>query len=217
MKAMVRRTILIAGLAGAAAPVQAQSIYLGLRGGAGIPTGSFNENLNPPCAPPGCTALNAAKTGFGYGLDAGVGLGMFGVYAGFDNINFDCQSGTCNSDGKYRLQGVTAGIRLMPPGMSVIRPWVKAGVTFNELEGGYGSGAQEVTTDRNPGYEIGAGVDIPVFGLFSLYPQARYVGQNFKYSVPGVTNTATQREAGVNYFTFDLGLSVHNPLSGMRR
>jgi hypothetical protein len=207
----------ISGLAVIAAVIfspptaSAQGFYLGLRGGAGIPTGSFSETESS------ATALDAAKSGFGYGLDAGLGFGPLGVYAGFDHINFDCESSTCNSDGKYKLQGVTAGVRINLPGKSLIRPWVKGGVTFNELKGGYGSsGSEELTTERNPGYEVGVGLDIPIFGLFSIYPQARYVGQNFKYKVPGVNNTATEPEQGVNFMSFDVGLSVHSPFGGRK-
>jgi len=195
-----------------AAPLSAQGFYIGLRGGAGIPTGSFSESESS------ATTLDAAKTGFGYGLDAGLGIGLIGVYAGFDHINFDCESATCNSDGKYKLQGITAGVRVNLPGKSLIRPWVKGGVTFNELQGGYGSsGTQELTTERNPGYEVGVGFDIPILGLISISPQARYVGQNFKYKVPGVNNTATEPEQGVNYMTFDIGLSLHTPFGGTKR
>ena len=201
---------LVAAAVFAAAPAGAQGIYLGLRGGAGIPTGAFSDNTSSQ------TTLDAAKSGFGYGLDAGINLGLLGVYAGFDHINFDCQSETCNSDGKYKLQGAAVGVRVLLPGTSMIRPWVKGGVTFNELEGGYGSNSQKLTTDRNPGYEVAGGLDIPLFGIVSFYPQARYVGQNFKYKIPGVTNTSTSPETKANYMTFDLGLSVHNPLSGLK-
>lgn len=208
-----RALAVVTALSLTALPVGAQGLYLGLRGGAGVPTGDFG-GTNGTSA----TTLEAAKSGFGYGLDAGMSLGFLGVYAGFDHINFDCQSETCTSDGKYNLQGVAAGVRVNLPGRSLIRPWIKGGVTFNELKGGYGStGSAELTTDRNPGYEIGAGIDIPVFGIFSFYPQARYVGQNFKYKVPGVTSTALSSESKANYMTFDLGLSVHSPLGGGRR
>ncbi len=194
-----------------AAPASAQGIYLGLRGGAGIPTGAFGDNTGTVSQ----TTLDAAKSGFGYGLDAGLALGPIGIYAGFDHINFDCQSDNCNADGAYRLQGIAAGVRLNLPGSRMVRPWVKGGVTFNELQGARGS--TEFSTDRNPGYEVAGGFDIPLLGIISLYPQARYVGQNFKYQIPGVTNTATEREQKANYMTFDLGLSVHNPLSGLKR
>jgi hypothetical protein len=213
LKNSIRISLVILGSAIlSSVPAHAQGIYLGLRGGAGVPTGDFSNTTGSSS-----TSLDAAKSGFGYGLDAGIGLGPIGVYAGFDHINFDCQGDTCNSDGKYKLQGVTAGVRLNLPGASLVRPWIKGGVTFNQLEGGYGTTSQKLTTDRNPGYEIGAGLDIPIFGIFSIYPQARYVGQNFKYDIPGVTNTASSPETKANYMTFDLGLSVHNPLGGSKR
>lgn len=213
MTASRKATIAVTMLALSAVPLSAQSIYLGLRGGAGIPTGSFSENSTQGQQ----VLVDGAKTGFGYGLDAGIGLGMFGVYAGFDKIDFDCETTTCTSDGKYKLSGVSAGVKLSPPGMGFIRPWVKGGVTFNELKSAYGSSASGgLTTDRTPGYELGAGLDIPVFGLFALTPQVRYIGQNLKYKVPGVTSP-TSDEAGVNYFTVDLGLAFHNPFGSMGR
>jgi hypothetical protein len=188
--------------------LEAQGIYVGLRGGAGIPTGTFSDNSGTV----GQTTLDAAKTGFGYGLDAGISLGLIGIYAGFDHINFDCESSNCNTDNKYKLQGVAAGVRLNLPGTSMIRPWVKGGVTFNELEGAVGS--TEFTTERNPGYEIAGGLDIPILGILSIYPQARYVGQNFKPKIPGVTTPTTATEQGANFFAFDLGFSVHTPFGG---
>jgi hypothetical protein len=215
MKSFLRISAILAVTSSALAPLHAQGLYFGLRGGAGIPTGSFNENVaNPGFGTTGL--LDAAKTGFGYGADAGLQMGMLGVYGGFDHINFDCQSTSCNTDGKYRLQGLAVGVKLIAPGFSSFHPWVKGGVTFNELEGGYGSGQTDLTTDRKPGYEVGVGLDIPILGLINITPQARYVGQNFKYKVPGVTSSSEDNQ-GVNYITFDLGLSVHNPLSGLHR
>ncbi len=208
MKRQLAVGVVFAALAGSTS-LHAQGFYFGLRGGAGIPTGTFSETSGSN------TALESAKTGFGYGADAGFGLGPIGLYAGFDHVNFDCESRTCNSDGKYQLQGVTAGLRLSMPGASMIRPFVKGGVTFNELKGGYGTNRQALTTEKNPGYEVGIGVDLSFLGIFSITPQARYIGQNFKYDVPGVTNSAAQPESGVNYFSFDLGLQFHNPLKGM--
>lgn len=213
MNALRKTSIAATMLAMSAMPLSAQSIYLGLRGGAGIPTGSFSENSTQDQQ----ALVDGAKTGFGYGLDAGVGLGMFGVYGGFDKIDFDCETTTCTADGKYKLSGVSAGLKLSPPGMGFIRPWVKGGVTFHELKSAYGrSGTGGFTTDRTPGYEIGAGLDIPVFGLFALAPQVRYIGQNLKYKVPGVTSPMSD-EAGVNYFTVDLGLAFHNPFGSRGR
>jgi opacity protein-like surface antigen len=192
-----------------AATAQAQSISFGLRGSGGFPTGSFSETSTGSSA----AVVQGAKSGFGYGADVGVGLGPLGVYAGFDHISFDCQTTTCGSDGEYTLQGVTAGVKLSLPVASRFRPFVKGGVTFKDLKGSWGSSTTSngLTTERKPGYEIGLGGDYGLLGIVSITPQVRYIGQNFDARVPGVTSTATADNQGVNYFTFDLGLSLHSP------
>ncbi|MGE5102076.1 MAG: outer membrane beta-barrel protein [Deltaproteobacteria bacterium] len=190
-----------------AMPLAAQSISFGLRGSGSIPTGSFADNQ----ATADATVIQGAKNGFGYGLDAGLQFGPMGIYAGFDHIKFDCETTTCRTDGKYTLQGVTAGVKLVLPTASIVHPYVKGGVTFNDLQGGYGGSSSNVlTTDKTPGYEVGVGADISLMGILSFTPQARYVGQELKAKLPGV-NAPAASGTGVNYFSFDLGLSLHTP------
>lgn len=219
MRITTRAAIIAAGVVLSTTQLGAQGIYFGLRGGGAFPMGDFTDAGNGPGCGASCdntnATLNAAKNGFGYGAEAGIQLGMAGVYASFDHINFDCESDTCNTDGKYKLQGVTAGIKLLAPSISLARPFLKGGVTFNELEGGFGGGqSTELKTERTPGYEVGVGVDVGMLGLLSFTPQARYIGQNFKYKVPGINSTGSTPTQGVNYFTFDVGLSLHTPFGG---
>jgi hypothetical protein len=197
---------MLAIIAGSA--LSAQSISIGLRGTGSIPTGSFS---NAQSGTGNDALIEGAKNGFGYGLEAGLSLNMFGIYAGFDHVKFDCETDTCQADGKYTLQGVTAGVKVSPPMAGLFHPFVKAGVTFNDLKGGYGGSSTNVlTADRAPGYEIGVGADVRLIGLLSLTPQVRYVGQELKAKVPGVSAPAATGQ-GVNYFSFDVGLSVHTP------
>jgi opacity protein-like surface antigen len=212
MSAFPRTAIAVASLLLVASSIHAQSISLGLRGTGSFPTGSFADAQGSSSA-----AIAGAKSGFGYGLDVGLGVGPIGIYGGFDHIKFDCETSTCQSDGKYTLQGVTVGLKLMVPTHTRVRPFVKGGVTFNDLEGSYGSSTSSssvFTTDKTPGYELGGGIDVSLLGIVSFSPQVRYIGQNLKYKVPGVS-TPTSSTQGVNYFTFDLGLSVHSPFGGM--
>ncbi len=208
----VLSTIALASAAAAAfvfttPSIQAQSFSIGLRGTGSVPTGSFAAAQSSSDT----SLVEGAKNGFGYGLDVGIGLGMFGVYGSFDHIKFDCATATCRTDGKYTLQGVTVGVKLSPVSVSLIRPFVKAGVTFNDLQGGYGgSSSNRLTTDKTPGYELGAGADFSFMGLFSLVPQVRYIGQKLKTKVPGVSSPSAVGQS-VNYLAFDLGLSVHSP------
>jgi Outer membrane protein beta-barrel domain len=193
--------------------IQSQSISIGMRGTGSIPTGSFSDTQTSSDA----TVIAGAKNGFGYGLDVGLGLGMFGVYGGFDHIKFDCETTTCTSNGKFTLQGVAVGVKLSPVSVAMFRPFVKAGVTFNDLQRAYGaSSSSTLTTDKTPGYELGAGADLSFMGLFSLVPQVRYVGQKLKAKIPGVSAPAAEGQS-VNYLAFDLGLSVHSPFGSMRR
>jgi hypothetical protein len=198
---------LVAGLTTLGSALGAQSLSLGLRGSGSIPTGAFSQDQSAANG----AVIEGAKSGFGYGLDVGLGLGPIGLYAGFDHVKFDCQTTTCRTDGKYTLQGVTAGVKLSAPPVSLVHPFIKGGVTFNDLQGGYGGQSSNVlTTDKTPGYEVGVGADVSLLGIVSITPQARYVGQNLKAKIPGVTAPAATGDA-VNYFSFDLGLSVHTP------
>jgi hypothetical protein len=205
-----RKTIaLAAGFMSLASVLTAQAISIGLRGSGTFPTGSFSETQTSSTSSD--AIIVGAKSGFGYGLDAGVAVGPIGVYASFDHIKFDCQTTTCQTDGKYTLQGVTAGVKLFLPHISIARPYVKGGVTFNNLQGGYGGqSSNALTTDHAPGYEVGGGLDVSFLGIFSFCPQVRYVGQNLKAKIPGVIAPAATGTA-VNYFTFDAGMSVHTP------
>ena len=197
-----------------ASSLSGQSISIGLRGTGSIPTGSFAQTQSTT-GTSNNALIQGAKNGFGYGLDVGIGVGPIGIYGGFDQIKFDCQTDACQSNGTYTMQGVTVGVKLAMPTMSRFRPYVKGGVTFNDLQGGYGgSSSNALTTDKTPGYEVGLGLDYSLLGIVSLTPQVRYVGQNLKAKIPGVTTPTTATGQGVNYVTFDLGLSLHTPFSG---
>ena len=212
MKTVARMLIIAPSIALVASSIAAQSISIGLRGTGSIPTGSFAETQTGT----GNTAvIEGAKNGFGYGLDLAIGLGPISAYGGFDHVKFDCETATCQSDGKYTMSGVAVGLKLAVPMASRFRPYIKGGVTFQDLAGGYGgSNANVLTTERTPGYEIGAGLDYQLLGILSLTPQVRYVGQNFKPKIPGVITPTNATEQSANYITFDLGLSLHTPFSG---
>lgn len=188
-------------------PLEAQLFFVGVRAGAGIPTGSFAEAAQGAASD---GLVRGAKPGLGYGLDAGVGLGPVGLYVGTDRIQFDCQPQSCAASGKYKLTGVSAGLRMGIPLFPIVKPWVKAGIAVNELTGTF-SGASSgttVTTERRPGYELGAGVDVPVMGFFSITPQVRYVSQKLRYNFPGTSGGSR----GVEYYTFDLGFRFRSPI-----
>lgn len=178
----------------------AQALYAGVRVGTAIPTGDFSANAT---ATGNAAYLRGASPGLGYGLDAGIGSPLMGLYASYDYIEFGCKSSECDTSGKYELTGYAAGVRASVPLLPLLRPWAKAGITYNELKGDVSGTA--VSTGKGLGYEIGAGVDIPILmGFFSLTPQVRRVRQRLS------PNDGSKREA--NYYTFDIGFRVRTPL-----
>ena len=192
----------VALLFGASA-AQGQSFSLALRGGGGIPLGAFASSS---AGQSDQALLTGAKSGFGYGLDAGLSMGALGLYAGFDHMQFDCQDTQCGSNGNYTLGGVSAGLRMNLMPRAPVHPWVKGGITFDNLKGAYGSGgSSNLTTDRAPGYEVAAGLDVPLLGVLALSPQVRYVGQNAKFKVPGVNVTSSTQQT-LTYLKLELGL-----------
>lgn len=197
---MKRALIAAIGLA-SLLPVRmnAQALYAGVRAGAAIPGGSFSDDA----ARTGNDALlHAATWGPGYGFDAGIGSPLLGFYASYDDIWFNCSSSRCASSGKYRLKGMSAGARVSLPLVPVVKPWAKAGITYNEMTATLNGSS--LSTGRRPGYEVGAGVDVPVMlGFFSLAPQVRRIRQ--KLSLGGSKRPA-------DYYTFDIGLRVRTPL-----
>jgi hypothetical protein len=108
MKNLTRMLVIVPSIALLASRLTAQSISIGLRGTGSIPTGSFAETQTGT----GNTAvIEGAKNGFGYGLDVAIGLGPISVYGGFDHVKFDCETATCQTDGKYTMSGVAAGVK----------------------------------------------------------------------------------------------------------
>ena len=181
-------------------PADAQALYAGVRVGTAIPTGDFSANAT---ATGNAAYLRGASPGLGYGLDAGVGSPVLGLYASYDRIQFGCNSGECSTSGKYELTGYAAGVRASVPLLPLLRPWAKVGITYNELKGDVSGTA--VSTGKGLGYEIGAGADIPILmGFFSLTPQVRRIRQRLS------PNDGSKRDA--DYYTFDLGLRVRTPL-----
>ncbi len=213
------RAVLVAvALIAAGGSLQAQGFSLGLRGGGGFPLGDF-ASTNPSQTTSNQVLLAGAKSGFGYGLDAGLSLGFIGLYAGFDHVQFDCEDTQCGSQGKYTLGGVSGGVRINFLQRGMIRPWAKGGVTLADLKGSYGSAANgNLTTDRAPGFEIAGGIDVPLLGLLAISPQVRYVGQNAKgIKIPGVTvqTTGEAPQQTLNYLKLELGLSLAPQLGAM--
>ncbi|HEX7242341.1 MAG TPA: outer membrane beta-barrel protein [Longimicrobiaceae bacterium] len=144
-----------------AAPARAQSILpFAAEGRVGLafPTGDFGEGL-----------------GLGYGLGANATfnlLPLIGVYGGYSYTSFDLDTDVRGDEDAYNLQGFDAGLRVAVPTPGIaLSPYLRGGVVWykGELSGG---GAE---TDRNLGFQLGAGLDYSLGVLMSLTPEVSYV------------------------------------------
>jgi opacity protein-like surface antigen len=187
-------------------PVESQAVYAGVRGGAGIPTGEFAEEATENG---NAALLHGASPGLGYGFDAGLGSTLIGFYASYDRVKFECQSSSCATSGRYELTGMSAGARIGIPLLPLLKPWAKAGLTYMQMKGSV-SGV-DVTTKKRPGYEIGAGADIPILmGFFSLSPQIKLVRQKLE-PVVATSSAPTGGKRPADFYLFSLGLNVRSP------
>jgi opacity protein-like surface antigen len=207
MKSRICIAALICVTAVDARSIEGQALYAGIRGGAGIPTGEFSDAAN---STGNAALLRGAAPGLGYGFDAGLGASLVGFYASYDRIQFGCQSGSCAASGKYELTGVSAGARVGIPLLPLLKPWARAGITYMQMKGSVAG--SPVTTEKRPGYEVGAGVDIPILmGFFSLSPQIKLVRQKLE-PVIATSSATTGGKRPADFYVFSLGLNVRSPI-----
>jgi len=170
---LLSRTFAAAALLGilAAQPATAQvnPFSLELRGGLGVPTGEFAEDLNP---------------GFGFGI-----LGLYSIlpetvqlYAGYERYAFEMPDeddedfGTLSGSGIAK--GFRGGARLHLGAAGRVQPFAAAGLIYQSLAssvrmGGFGFSLE---TDRTIGFEVEGGFELDVSTNLPLRltPAVRY-------------------------------------------
>lgn len=106
------------------------------------------------------------------GAEAGLALGAelmltfqqnLSAYAGLQRHGFQCES-DCDLGGSLRSSGLGAGLKYVFPSPPDALIWGRGGVLFHELS------SDEVSGDRNVGFEVSAGMDLPVADRLSLSP-----------------------------------------------
>jgi len=177
-------------LAGSAAPdaLQAQNVSLELRGSLTKALGDFGDVATSDA---GLGADLIVQTSPNLSIYGGYGRDMFGQEGGGDDDN-------------YNSQGFEAGAKLMAARESGVLPWVRGGVTLHKLT--IEDGGAEFESDRNLGFQLGAGVDIPLGEVLTFSPGVRY--QNYSAEFDGFVD-AFDTEASVSYLTADFGVHIH--------
>ena len=184
------RRILWLVLLGVAAPLSAQDVAytLGAHADLGVPTGN---DLQP------------AAAGFGFGAEAVAHFTpLLGIYAGYSLYSFGTDVFNPDGESGYDERGFELGANInIPVGGRLFSPWVTGGAVLRTMEVSYNDPGGEVssTSNRALGFEVGAGLDIPLTeGGLMLRPAARY--RAYPATVEG-------GELDITYFTFGVGLS----------
>jgi hypothetical protein len=95
------------------------------------------------------------------------------VYAGVSRAAFGCEEGFCTDrDVSFSSTGADAGLRLHLPHL----PWLRAGVLYHTLSTTTRAGPDpgESSSGQGFGYEVGAGVTIPLLRRVRLLPGLGY-------------------------------------------
>lgn len=182
----------LAAVLALAAPAGAQGqLALELRGSINNPMGDFGDDEQ----------LGASSEA-GLGGDVIYSLSPnLSVYGGYEQQMFGCEG--CGDDDGATSSGFQGGAKLIAYRDGLL-PWLKAGVVGRKLqleEDGF-----EVESDTGVGFQVAAGVDIPLGDVLWFSPGVRYEAYDAEFDVAGDFVTTEQ---AVQFLALDLGLHIH--------
>lgn len=148
---------------------------------AGFPTGDFGEG-------------DDLDTGLGFGVEAAYNVTpSLAVFAGYSRLRFGVEG-----EGDFDLvdSGLDAGLRYTLPVVGSLRPYLRGGLVYHELEIDRPNGNS--STDYGLGFDIGGGLAVPLSPRFSIQPSISYVA--YSSEVDGA-------DFDVSYFTLGTSLA----------
>lgn len=133
------------------------------------------------------------------GAQAGLGIGAelmmtfrpnLTAYVGINRHGFSCDS-DCNLGSGVRSSGLAGGLKFVFPSPPDAHIWGRAGVVAHTLS------SDDFSGDRNLGFEVGAGIDMPIAPRLYLTPHLGFI-----------THEAGT-DTSASYFTFGAGAHYH--------
>ncbi len=180
----------------AAAPLQAQSRWsLEFRGNAAMPT----------------TELAGDELSTGVGFEGNVGFHLYqhmSLYAGWDWTHFNAEQSFAGPDMDFEETGYVFGLRWEHPFTGEVgnglASWIRAGATVKHIEVEDDEGEIIGDSGHGLGWEVGAGLSVPLGSSWRLTPGLRYKSLSRDLEV-GSANA----DWDVSDVTFELGARWH--------
>lgn len=190
---MSRIIIAVAALAFALAPLSAQEqrVTIDLRLAAGFPSADLADAVLDP--------------GFGFGTTiAWRAHEHMHLYAGWDWLHFTAEQSFAGSDLDFEETGYTVGLRFEHPwrDASRLRYRLEAGGTYKHIEVEDADGDLVVDSKHGLGYELGAGLLVPIGRGWRVSPTLRWRVLSREFEIGNVTTSGDLRYVGL-----ELGLS----------
>lgn len=174
-----------------ASDLAAQRLTVDLRGAVATPT----------------SELGGADLGMGAGFGATIAWRLqphLHVYGGWDWMRFAADDSFAGPEPDFEETGYTFGLRfehpLRPESRTMYR--LEAGGTYKHIEVEDENGDNIADTDHGLGYELGAGLLVPLGEAWKLAPTLRYRSLSRDFTVGAVTTPAELR-----YVALEIGFS----------
>lgn len=120
-------------------------------------------------APMGDLSDAGAETGIGLGAEVFINFHpKMSVYAGVQQYSFGCED-ACSLGNNPKSMGLAAGLKYFIHNPGDVLVWGRGGIVANTLENDQSSG------DREIGFELGFGADMPIATQLYLVPHLGYV------------------------------------------
>lgn len=179
-----------------ASPLQAQSRWsLEFRTGAAVPT----------------TELADDDLGTGLGFEGNVGYHLYqhvSLYAGWDWTHFNADQSFAGSDMDFEETGYVFGLQWEHPFQGEVgnglAGWIRAGASLKHIEVEDDEGDLVTDSDHGLGWEVGAGLSIPLGTNWRLTPGLRYRALSRELDVGTATADWDMKDV-----TFEVGARWH--------
>lgn len=150
--------------------------------------------------------MGAADLGTGFGFEATAGyrfMPHLAAYAGWGWHHFAADGFVVGSDMDAEETGYTFGLQFAHPiGTAPLGYFVQAGGIYNHIEFENGDGDLMADTGHGLGWQLGAGLVVPLASKWSLTPGVRYRSLSREVEVGNVSV-----EADLAYVTVHVGLA----------